>query len=71
MREALTTLHNIDLRQITYPLPGSAIAANDSSGLTQLERYLRSLEVLLPVWSNNLSTTYFSHARTLPISVGQ
>jgi hypothetical protein len=26
---------------------------------------------LLPSWSNNLSNRYFSHARTLPISIGQ
>jgi hypothetical protein len=30
-----------------------------------------SLEGLLPSWSNNLSNRYFSHARTLPITIGQ
>jgi uncharacterized alpha-E superfamily protein len=68
MRATLATLHAIDLRQVQYPLAGSAA---DASGLAQLQRFLKGLEVLLPTWSNNLSTTYFSHARTLPIPVGQ
>ena len=40
-------------------------------GLSRLERFLRELERLLPSWSNNLSSRYFSHARTLPITIGQ
>ena len=36
-----------------------------------LESFLRELERLLPSWSNNLSSRYFSHARTLPITIGQ
>jgi hypothetical protein len=38
--------------------------------LRELERCLRELEQLLPSWSNNLSSRYFSHARTLPITIG-
>jgi len=71
MRDALTTLRGFDLREIRYPLPGAAAEASDADGLSRLERFLRGLEVLLPTWSNNLSNTYFSHARTLPINVGQ
>jgi hypothetical protein len=26
--------------------------------------------ILLPSWSNNLSSRYFSHARTLPVTIG-
>jgi uncharacterized circularly permuted ATP-grasp superfamily protein/uncharacterized alpha-E superfamily protein len=70
MRKALTTLRQFDLRNIKYPLPGTKTSAEDIKGLAKLERYLRELENLLPFWSNNLSTTYFSHARTLPITVG-
>ena len=33
-----------------------------------LEKFLRELEGLLPSWSNNLCSRYFSHARTLPIT---
>jgi uncharacterized circularly permuted ATP-grasp superfamily protein/uncharacterized alpha-E superfamily protein len=70
MREALTLLRNLDLRKINYPLPGRTDAADAASGLARLDRFLRGLELLLPSWSNNLSSRYFSHARTLPITVG-
>jgi uncharacterized circularly permuted ATP-grasp superfamily protein/uncharacterized alpha-E superfamily protein len=71
MRDALALLRGFDLRELKYPLPGAATAGNGSDGLSQLERFLRELERLLPSWSNNLSSRYFSHARTLPISIGQ
>ena len=71
MREALKLLRGFDLRELKYPLPGAAAASNGSSGLLRLENFLKELERLLPSWSNNLSSRYFSHARTLPISIGQ
>jgi uncharacterized circularly permuted ATP-grasp superfamily protein/uncharacterized alpha-E superfamily protein len=71
MYETLATLRGFDLRQVKYPLPGASRNVGDSTGLKKLERFLRELEGLLPTWSNNMSTTYFSHARTLPITVGQ
>jgi uncharacterized circularly permuted ATP-grasp superfamily protein/uncharacterized alpha-E superfamily protein len=71
MRDALAMLRSFDLRELTYPLPGAASAANGLEGLSRLERFLRDLERLLPSWSNNLSSRYFSHARTLPINIGQ
>ena len=71
MRNALTLLRNVDLRELKYPLPGAAAVSNGSDGLSRLERFLRELERLLPSWSNNLSSRYFSHARTLPITIGQ
>jgi uncharacterized circularly permuted ATP-grasp superfamily protein/uncharacterized alpha-E superfamily protein len=71
MREALTRLRSFDLRQLKYPLPGAAYEAKDLEGLAQLEHMLRDLELLLPSWSNNLSSRYFSHARTLPITISQ
>ena len=70
MRDALALLRGFDLRELTYPLPGAARVANGSDGLSRLERFLRGLEQLLPSWSNNLSSRYFSHARTLPITMG-
>ncbi|MGD1025602.1 MAG: circularly permuted type 2 ATP-grasp protein [Candidatus Sulfotelmatobacter sp.] len=69
MRTALALLRSFDLRKVRYPLPGAA--ANGSDGLTRLAGFLRELEGLLPSWSNNLSNRYFSHARTLPITIGQ
>jgi uncharacterized circularly permuted ATP-grasp superfamily protein/uncharacterized alpha-E superfamily protein len=72
MRAALTLLRSFDLRQVEYPLPDVVAAStNGSNGLSRLASYLRELERLLPSWSNNLSSRYFSHARTLPITIGQ
>ncbi len=70
MRAALALLRSFDLRKIKYPSPDTA-SANGSEGLSRLANFLRELEGLLPSWSNNLSSRYFSHARTLPISIGQ
>jgi len=70
MRAALALLRSFDLRKLKYPLAGAA-AANGSDGLSRLASFLRQLEGLLPSWSNNLSSRYFSHARTLPITIGQ
>jgi uncharacterized alpha-E superfamily protein len=70
MRAALTLLRSFDLRKLRYPLPGAA-AAYGTEGLSRLASFLRELEGLLPSWSNNLSSRYFSHARTLPITIGQ
>jgi uncharacterized alpha-E superfamily protein len=71
MQDALAMLRGFDLREIKYPLPDSETVVNGSDGLSRLERFLRDLELLLPSWSNNLSSRYFSHARTLPITIGQ
>ena len=70
MRDALALLRSFDLQKISYPLPGAATDANGADGLTRLENFLGGLERLLPSWSDNLSSRYFSHARTLPISIG-
>jgi uncharacterized alpha-E superfamily protein len=71
MRDALTRLRSFDLRELKYPWPGTATADNGSRGWPGLERMLRDMEEFVPSWSNNLSGRYFSHARTLPITVGQ
>jgi len=74
MQEATEMLRAIDLRKISYPLPGASaesMAASGVAGLVRLDRFLRGLEVVLPSWSNNLSSRYFSHARTLPVTIGQ
>jgi uncharacterized alpha-E superfamily protein len=70
MRGALALLRDFDLRKLRYPLPGAPKAANGADGLSQLDRFLRGLEQLLRSWSNNLSSRYFSHARTLPVTMG-
>ena len=70
MRDELAVLRDFDLRKMRYPLPGDSRVANGTDGLSQIEKYLRRLEKLLPSWSNNLSGRYFSHARTLPVTMG-
>jgi uncharacterized circularly permuted ATP-grasp superfamily protein/uncharacterized alpha-E superfamily protein len=69
MRQALETLRGFDLRAITYAAPAKGKRVPEK--LAKLDRYLGELESLLPSWSNNLSSRYFSHARTLPVTVGQ
>jgi uncharacterized alpha-E superfamily protein len=70
MRDALALLRSFDLRTIGYTLPGDSATATDTEGLARLESFLAGLERLLPSWSDNLSSRYFSHARTLPITMG-
>jgi hypothetical protein len=70
MREALAMLRNFDLRSLSYSLPRNPSAARDTEGLVRLKNFLGGLEQLLSSWSENLSSRYFSHARTLPISIG-
>jgi uncharacterized alpha-E superfamily protein len=71
MWDALAKLRGFDLRQLRYPVPGAPGDPRDRESLALLEHFLRDLERLLPSWSNNLSSRYFSHARTLPITIGQ
>ena len=69
MQDALDRLRAIDLQAILYPAPDRP--DRRGAGLRRLDRCLADLEILLPSWSNNLSSRYFSHARTLPITMGQ
>jgi uncharacterized alpha-E superfamily protein len=70
MRNALSRLRSFDLQALSYPLPGAAASTKNAEGLSRLENFLTGLEHLLPSWSNNLSSRYFSHARTLPTAIG-
>jgi uncharacterized alpha-E superfamily protein len=71
MQNAVAVLRSFDLQALNYPLSAAAEAQNNSDGRSRLGRWLRGLEDLLPSWSNNLSNTYFSHARTLPINIDE
>ncbi|HEX3683327.1 MAG TPA: circularly permuted type 2 ATP-grasp protein [Bryobacteraceae bacterium] len=71
MTNALELLRSFDLQALRYPLPGADSVEGSSDERERLKRTLRELEELLPSWSNNLSHTYFSHARTLPTSIGE
>ena len=70
MQGAVTMLRSFDLRTLSYSLPSDRSKAKGSEDLARLESFLGGLERLLPSWSDNLSSRYFSHARTLPISIG-
>jgi uncharacterized alpha-E superfamily protein len=68
MEDAVVSLRRIDLQAVTQliNMPGS----HPSIGYEEIDQFLAWLENLLPSWSNNLSSHYFSHARTLPITMG-
>lgn len=68
---ALALLRSINLQSLHYPLPGSNGAERNSDERNRLQRILRELGDFLPSWSNNLSNNYFSHARSLPITIGE
>jgi uncharacterized circularly permuted ATP-grasp superfamily protein/uncharacterized alpha-E superfamily protein len=69
MQDALDSLRRIDLQPIKYPPPGKP--PRRAHELTGVDRFLAELAILLPSWSNNLTSQYFNHARTLPIAMGQ
>jgi uncharacterized circularly permuted ATP-grasp superfamily protein/uncharacterized alpha-E superfamily protein len=70
MRHAMELVRNLDIQSLDYPLPGSGDLPRDREVQSQLERSFIFLQGLLPSWADNLSRTYFDHARTFPISVG-
>jgi uncharacterized alpha-E superfamily protein len=73
MQNTLTSLRSIDLQTIKYPTAGKPASGKSggSQSLAHLDAYLKDLGDLLPTWSNNLSSRYFSHVRNLPVSMGQ
>jgi len=68
IEDALMRLRAVDLEKLDFPLPGGPLAK--SEGQLELDRLLRFVENLLPWWADNISLTYFNHARTYPISIG-
>ena len=68
---AYDLLREFDLRLLDYPLPGTSTVERGSNARSRLDKLLKELETLLPSWSDNLSNTYFSHARTFPITIGE
>jgi uncharacterized alpha-E superfamily protein len=68
IQHATTRLRQLDLENIDFPLPGRTVPK--SEGQLDLEKLLHFVENLLPSWADNISLTYFNHARTYPISMG-
>jgi uncharacterized circularly permuted ATP-grasp superfamily protein/uncharacterized alpha-E superfamily protein len=71
MRVALSMLRDFNLQELKFPQLGTPMAPASLDALANLQRYFADLETLLLSWSNNVSGRYFSHARTLPITIGQ
>jgi uncharacterized circularly permuted ATP-grasp superfamily protein/uncharacterized alpha-E superfamily protein len=71
VQHAVSLLRSFTLQEIEYPLPGALEHTGNSDERKRLGRALREFAVLLPTWSNNLSNHYFSHARGLPITIGE
>jgi uncharacterized circularly permuted ATP-grasp superfamily protein/uncharacterized alpha-E superfamily protein len=68
IRDAVDSLKRIDLRALSNTT--SQAGSSPSNAYEEIDHLLERLENLLPSWSNNLSSHYFSHARTLPITIG-
>lgn len=69
LQTILDLLGIVDLVQLGH-LPATSRGSRGGE-LRQVDHYLADLERLLPSWSDNLSLRYFSHARALPITMGQ
>jgi uncharacterized alpha-E superfamily protein len=69
IEHAMTLLRGMDLEKLDFSLPGSGRTA-DSEGQLELDRLLGFVQDLLPSWADNISLTYFNHARTYPITIG-
>ncbi|HEY6345951.1 MAG TPA: circularly permuted type 2 ATP-grasp protein [Bryobacteraceae bacterium] len=70
IQRALESVRMVDLQTIEFPLPGAKEPPAGSEQRLRLDRVLESIENLLPSWGDNISNTYFAHARTLPIRIG-
>ena len=71
IQDAVALLRGLDLEKLEFPLPGGEVPASYSEGQLQVDRALSSIQKLLPSWADNISLTYFDHAHTFPISVGE
>ncbi len=65
--DALNRLRGIDLQTAMYS--GVTRGARERNSLLPIDRFLAELDQLFPLWSNDLSDRYFSHARPLSISM--
>jgi len=70
IEHAMTLLRGLDLQKLDFSLPGSGRTTPNSEGQLELDRLLGFVQNLLPSWADNISLTYFNHARTYPISIG-
>jgi uncharacterized circularly permuted ATP-grasp superfamily protein/uncharacterized alpha-E superfamily protein len=73
MRDVVMKLRRIDLQSMRYPLTIKVATkpTGEADALGQLDAFLSELGDLLPSWSNDLSSRYFSHVYTQPTTVGE
>jgi uncharacterized circularly permuted ATP-grasp superfamily protein/uncharacterized alpha-E superfamily protein len=69
IRKATERLKSVKLAAVAYSAPG-AIRPEELQPFQSLDKQLFELEDLLASWANNVSSTYFAHARTLAITIG-
>ena len=69
IRKAAERVAAVDLKKLAYSAPG-AMGAEKLEPFVNLDKLLEEMEELLRSWSNNVSNTYFSHARTFAITIG-
>ena len=70
IEHAMKLLRGLNLEELDFPLPGSGRTESSSEGHSQLDGQLHYTQRLLFSWADNISLTYFNHARTYPISIG-
>jgi len=70
LRHAIALFGDVDLSRLDYPLPGADRNIANTAATAKLDHTLSYLQALLPSWADNVSSTYFGHARTFPISIG-
>jgi len=70
IRHALKLLRGLDLQHVDFPLPGNGRTGWCSDSLSQVDGSLGFVQNLLHSWADNISLTYFNHARTYPIRIG-
>lgn len=70
-KHALASLRRVNWASVHYLLPGTDVTEGNSDERHRLKRVLEELGVTLHAWSNNLTDRYFSHARTLPVTIGE
>lgn len=71
MQNTVAFVRSFDLGAINLPAPGVRASNGHGRKPAELLNWTSELENSLLVWSNNLCDRYFSHARTLPTSVGE
>jgi uncharacterized alpha-E superfamily protein len=70
MQQAIALLRNLNLGALDYPLPGTDPSMANQEPRAELDRSLLDLQGLLLSWADNITSTYFGHARTFPIRIG-